>query len=94
MLASIFHCKENDGTIGAVLLHQILPETGLQPGGNHSQTQEAIERNAISDKRGHYGSKDSRAKLIPKEAFSACFQQWRHRWEKCVESQGNYFEGD
>ena len=31
---------------------------------------------------------------IPKEAFSACFQQWRHRWEKCVESQGNYFEGD
>ena len=31
---------------------------------------------------------------IPKEAFSACFQQWRHRWEKCVECQGNYFEGD
>ena len=31
---------------------------------------------------------------IPKEAFSACFQEWRHRWEKCVESQGNYFEGD
>jgi hypothetical protein len=27
---------------------------------------------------------------IPKEAFSACFQQW----EKCVESQGNYVEGD
>ena len=26
MLASIFHCKENDGTIGAALLHQILPE--------------------------------------------------------------------
>jgi len=31
---------------------------------------------------------------IPEEAFSACFQQWRHRWEKCVESQGNHFEGD
>ncbi|UYV83761.1 hypothetical protein LAZ67_X000043 [Cordylochernes scorpioides] len=25
---------------------------------------------------------------IPKEAFSHCFQQWR--WEKCVESQGDY----
>ena len=37
MLASIFHCKENDGTIGAALLHQILPETGPQPGGNHSE---------------------------------------------------------
>ena len=31
---------------------------------------------------------------IPKEAFSECFQQWRHRWEKCVESQSDYFEGD
>ncbi|GLV45272.1 hypothetical protein CBL_05372 [Carabus blaptoides fortunei] len=30
---------------------------------------------------------------IPKEAFPKCFQQWRHRWEKCVESQGD-FEGD
>ena len=28
MLALIFHCKENDGTVGAALLHQILPETG------------------------------------------------------------------
>ena len=33
-------------------------------------------------------------KSIPKEAFAGCFQQWRHRWSKCVESQGDYFEGD
>jgi hypothetical protein len=32
--------------------------------------------------------------IIAKEAFSECFQQWRHRWEKCVEFQGDYFEGD
>ena len=31
---------------------------------------------------------------IPKEAFSACSHQWRNRWEKSVDSQGNYFEGD
>ena len=31
---------------------------------------------------------------IPKEAFLKCFQQWRDRWEKCVQSQGDYFEGD
>ena len=29
---------------------------------------------------------------IPKEAFSECFQQWCHRWEKSEESQGDYFE--
>ena len=34
MLSSDFHCKEIDG---AALLHQILPETWRQPGGNHSK---------------------------------------------------------
>ena len=32
MLSSDFYCKENDGMTGAVLLHQLLPETGRQPG--------------------------------------------------------------
>jgi len=27
---------------------------------------------------------------IPKEAF----QSWQKRWERCVASEGNYFEGD
>jgi hypothetical protein len=31
---------------------------------------------------------------IPKEAFQKCFQQWKHRWAKCVEAQGAYFERD
>lgn len=29
-----------------------------------------------------------------KEEFSGAFDQWKHRWEKCVASQGEYFEGD
>ena len=29
---------------------------------------------------------------ILKEPFSECFQQWWHHW-KCVEYQGDYFEG-
>jgi hypothetical protein len=31
---------------------------------------------------------------ILKEVFLEYFQQWWHRWEKCVEPQGDYFEGD
>jgi hypothetical protein len=31
---------------------------------------------------------------IPKEVFQKCFRQWKHRWAKCVEAQGAYFEGD
>jgi len=29
-----------------------------------------------------------------KEEFPGAFDQWKHRWEKCVASQGDYFEGD
>jgi hypothetical protein len=31
---------------------------------------------------------------IPKQAFQNCFQRWKDRWAKCVESQGANFEGD
>jgi hypothetical protein len=31
---------------------------------------------------------------LPEEAFQKCFQQWKERWTKYVESQGAYFEGD
>jgi hypothetical protein len=31
---------------------------------------------------------------ICKEAFQKCFEQWRNRWEECVLSQGDFFEGD
>ena len=33
-------------------------------------------------------------KAIPKDAFQKCFQQWCDRWERCVKSQGDCFEGD
>ena len=32
--------------------------------------------------------------FIRKEALHKCFKQWQNRWEKCVQSQGDYFEGD
>jgi hypothetical protein len=31
---------------------------------------------------------------IPNEAFQKVFQIWQKRWERCVASKGNYFEGD
>jgi hypothetical protein len=31
---------------------------------------------------------------IPKEAFQKAFQSWQKRLERCVASEGNYFEGD
>jgi hypothetical protein len=31
---------------------------------------------------------------VRKEAFQKCFEQWQNYWEKCDQSQGDYFEGD
>ena len=31
---------------------------------------------------------------IPKKDFSDCFEKWKERWDTCVRSQGEYFEGD
>ena len=31
---------------------------------------------------------------LKKENFQECFQKWKHCWNRCVQSQGDYFEGD
>jgi hypothetical protein len=31
---------------------------------------------------------------IPKSQFQRCFQQWQKRWIRCINSEGEYFEGD
>jgi hypothetical protein len=31
---------------------------------------------------------------IPKKAYQDCFQRWRQRWERCVNAEEEYFEGD
>jgi hypothetical protein len=31
---------------------------------------------------------------IPKSQFQRCFQQWQTRWTRCINSEGEYFEGE
>jgi len=31
---------------------------------------------------------------LTKEDFQNCFRKWQERWDKCVRSEGEYFEGD
>jgi len=33
-------------------------------------------------------------KAIPQQEFEKCFQQWQHRWSKCIVAEGEYFEVD
>jgi len=51
--------------------------------GSRFESREEIMQNATAEMN-----------TIPKETFQKCFRQWKHRWTKCVEAQGAYFEGD
>jgi len=51
--------------------------------GHGFQTIEEIEENAIRELR-----------AITESAFQEAFQQWKERWERCIASRGDYFEGD
>jgi hypothetical protein len=51
--------------------------------GSRFDSREDIMRNATKELRS-----------LLEEAFQKCFQQWKERWAKCVESLGAYFEGD
>jgi hypothetical protein len=33
-------------------------------------------------------------KAIRQRQFQKYFQQWQHRWAKCIAAQGEYFKGD
>jgi hypothetical protein len=47
------------------------------------QTVDAIEENATRQ-----------LIAIPKEDFADSFDKWKGCWDKCMRSQGQYFEGD
>jgi len=31
---------------------------------------------------------------ITESVFQEAFRQWKKRWERCIASRGDYFEGD
>ena len=32
-------------------------------------------------------------KAIPKNEFQDCFEKWKHRWNRVIQSSGDYFKG-
>jgi transposase len=51
--------------------------------GRRFQTIKEIQENATGELR-----------AITESAFQEAFQQWEKRWERCIASRGDYFEGD
>ena len=51
--------------------------------GRRFETIPEIKANATKELKG-----------IKKEAYLDCFRKWKHRWDKCVRWEGEYFEED
>jgi transposase len=51
--------------------------------GRHFESIEAIKTNSLA----HLHS-------IPKTAFQECFRTLKKRWQRCIQSRGEYFEGN
>ena len=51
--------------------------------GRRFQIIEEIQENATIELR-----------AITSSAFQEAFQKWKKRWERCIASRGDYFEGD
>jgi transposase len=51
--------------------------------GRRFESTEAIKTNSLA----HLCS-------IPKTAFQECFRTMKKRWQQCIQSRGEYFEGD
>jgi hypothetical protein len=51
--------------------------------GRQFQTTEELEENSLQDLR-----------AIPQNAFQDTFQNWKNCWKRCINSGGEYIEGD
>ena len=47
----------------------------------------------FDDKRMVENNAASVLKAIPKSEFQDCFEKWKHRWNRVIQSSGDYFEG-
>jgi hypothetical protein len=61
----------------------LFPKLKSTPKGRRFESIEAINTNLLAHLRS-----------IPKTAFQECFRTLKKRWQRCLQSRGEYFEGD
>jgi len=61
----------------------LFPKLKTNLKGRCFQTAEEMQENAIRELR-----------AITESVFQEAFQQWKKRWERCIASRQDYFEGD
>ena len=52
-----------------------------------------LKEQRFDDKMTVENNATSVLKAIPKSEFQDCFEKWKHRWNRVIQSSGDYFEG-
>ncbi|EZA46817.1 hypothetical protein X777_01495, partial [Ooceraea biroi] len=74
-----FHTRPTD----MALCNFLFPKIKQQLKGHHYGTLENVQKAATQVLNN-----------LTEQDFQNCYQEWQHRWGRCVHSQGAYFEGD
>ena len=53
-----------------------------------------IKGNRFQDSKAITTTVTKELRAIPMESFQKCIEAWQQRLEKCIQAQGDYFEGD
>ena len=61
----------------------LFPKVKMTMKGNHFESIQGIK-----------AATTTQLKTLTKEDFQNCFRKWQERWDKCVRSEEEYFEGD
>jgi len=61
----------------------LFPRLKIHPKGRHFGTLQNIQTSVIDQ-----------LKAIPVSEFQKCYEQFKHRLQRCMDFQGNYFERD
>lgn len=58
------------------------------------KNRKTLEKNALSNPRGHQVQRDGGPAALPEECFQYCFGRWKERGTLRAEARRNYTEGD
>jgi len=60
-----------------------IPEDKIETQGGHFDSSEGIQTKS-----------QDMMKTLTRNDFQQCFRSWKSHWDRCINAEGDYFEGD
>ena len=88
------HCYMNEPTVIALLREPpYSPDIAPCDFWLFPKLKKPLKGHRFDDKTRVENNATSVLKALPKSEFQDCFEKWKHRWNRVIQSSGDYFEG-